>query len=141
MSKPKTRKARPLTKEDPVSPTDSVQARGKEAVGLAQHPREGSKQALVVGLLSRPKGASLNDLVAATGWLPHTARAALTGLRRRGFAIERVPADDGRSLYRIAAAEPDKPARKARTGRGRGSPKPEGASSAVIAAWPGIRRW
>src|SRR4051812_20822935 len=96
MSKPKTRNARPLTQEAPVSRTAGV--------GEAQHPREGSKQALVVGLLSQPKGASLNDLIAATGWLPHTARAALTGLRRRGFAIERVPGDDGRSLYRIAAA-------------------------------------
>ncbi|MFL5231134.1 MAG: DUF3489 domain-containing protein [Microvirga sp.] len=125
MSKPKTRNARPLTHEDPGSRTASVRARFKEAVGEAQHPREGSKQALVVGLLSRPKGASLNDLVAATGWLPHTARAALTGVRRRGFAIERVPADDGRSLYRIATAEPDKPARKTRTGRRRGSAKAE----------------
>src|SRR4051794_28935421 len=121
MSKPKTRNARPLTQEDSVSQTASVQA----GVGEAQHPREGSKQALVVGLLSRPKGASLNDVVTSTGWLPHTARAALSGLRRRGFAIERVPADDGRSLYRIAAAEPDKPAKKTRTGRRRGSAKLE----------------
>ena len=75
--------------------------------------------------MSRPKGASLDDLVGATGWLPHTTRAALTGLRRRGFAIERVAADDGRSLYRVAAAETDKPASKTRTGRRRGSGRPE----------------
>ena len=110
MSKSKTRKARPLQAE-PAHPS--------------QHPREGSKQAIVVGLLSRPKGASLNDLVGATSWLPHTTRAALTGLRRRGFAIERVAADDGRSLYRVAAAETDKPASKTRTGRRRGSGRPE----------------
>ena len=34
-------------------------------------------------------GASLNDMVEVTGWLPHTTRAALTGLRHKGYAIER----------------------------------------------------
>ena len=32
-------------------------------------------------------GATLAELVAATGWLPHTTRAALTGLRKRGYAV------------------------------------------------------
>src|SRR5215207_5562683 len=109
MSKSKTRKARPLNEGEPTSQPDSTQSRAKEAAGSPQHPREGSKQALVVELLSRPKGISLDDLVGATGWLPHTTRAALTGLRRRGFAIERMPADNGPSLYRVAAAEDDKP--------------------------------
>jgi Protein of unknown function (DUF3489) len=66
-------------------------------------PRSGSKQALLTGLLSRPDGARLDDLIAATGWLPHTTRAALTGLRKRGYAIERTrPDDNGPSVYRIA---------------------------------------
>jgi len=39
----------------------------------------------VIEMLSRSGGASLADLIAATGWLPHTTRAALTGLRKRGF--------------------------------------------------------
>ena len=30
---------------------------------------------------------TLDELVASTGWLPHTTRAALTGLRRRGYAV------------------------------------------------------
>ena len=40
-------------------------------------------------MLAKSEGASLDALVAATGWLPHSARAALTSLRKRGFAIER----------------------------------------------------
>jgi hypothetical protein len=40
-------------------------------------------------------------LVAATGWLPHTTRAALTGLRKRGYAIERERSEKGGSLYQI----------------------------------------
>jgi len=38
-------------------------------------------------LLQRDCGATLDELVASTGWLPHTTRAALTGLRKRGFTI------------------------------------------------------
>jgi uncharacterized protein DUF3489 len=50
-------------------------------------PRSGSKQTLIIGLLSREEGATLSDITAATGWLPHTARAALTGLRHKGYAL------------------------------------------------------
>ncbi|MGA2639208.1 MAG: DUF3489 domain-containing protein [Methylocella sp.] len=51
----------------------------------------------------RDKGATLASLVEATGWLPHTARAAITGLRKRGFAIERTPHEKLGSLYRIVS--------------------------------------
>lgn len=67
----------------------------------ADAPRHGTKQALILGLLRRAPGASLDELVAATGWLPHTTRASLTGLRQRGFAIERRKGADGRSVYLI----------------------------------------
>jgi hypothetical protein len=70
----------------------------------AQPPRPGSKQALVIGMLSAKTGATLDALAEATGWLPHTVRAALTGLRRRGFMVERSRADGEASVYRIAAA-------------------------------------
>ena len=36
------------------------------------------------------QGATLDALVNATGWLPHTTRAVLTGLRKRGFEIDRT---------------------------------------------------
>ena len=65
-------------------------------------PRAGSKQALVVKLLSKQQGATLDALVEATGWLPHTTRAALTGLRKRGFAVERIRNATKGSFYRIA---------------------------------------
>jgi Protein of unknown function (DUF3489) len=50
-------------------------------------PREGTKMARVVGLLQRADGATLAELIAATDWLPHTTRAALTGLRKRGYPV------------------------------------------------------
>ncbi len=67
-------------------------------------PRPGSKQALVVSLLERESGATIDDLVGATGWLPHTTRAALTGLRRKGYALGKSKRPDGATVYRIEAA-------------------------------------
>jgi transcription initiation factor IIE alpha subunit len=65
-------------------------------------PRAGSKQALVTEMLGAKGGATLDALVNATGWLPHTTRAALTGLRKRGFSIERTREAGEASMYRIA---------------------------------------
>ena len=50
-------------------------------------PRGGTKLARVLELLQRDCGATLEELIAATDWLPHTTRAALTGLRKRGCAV------------------------------------------------------
>jgi hypothetical protein len=71
---------------------------------VVRTPREGTKQALVVGLLGREQGATLDELVAATGWLPHTTRAALTDLRRRGYSLHKGPRDGGEKAYSIQAA-------------------------------------
>jgi hypothetical protein len=50
-------------------------------------PRADTKLARVLELLQRDCGATLEELIAATGWLPHTTRAALTGFRKRGYAV------------------------------------------------------
>jgi hypothetical protein len=65
-------------------------------------PRPGSKQALIIKMISRKAGATLEALVNATGWLPHTTRAALTGLRKRGYTVLLERQDGKPSLYRIA---------------------------------------
>ncbi len=69
-------------------------------------PRPASKQALILSLLSRRQGASLAEMMQATDWLPHTTRAALTGLRQRGCTIERSISADGSSTYRITPSTP-----------------------------------
>lgn len=63
---------------------------------------EPTKRTQLIALLERKEGASLDDMVATTGWLPHTARAALTGLRKSGYAIESQKTD-GVRRYRITA--------------------------------------
>ena len=77
----------------------------KESIAsTASRPRDGSKQALVISMLSKKSGATIDALIDATGWLPHTTRAALTGLRKRGFAVERSREDGTASVYRIVGS-------------------------------------
>jgi len=68
----------------------------------APSARAGTKAALLMDLLSREGGATLDDLTRATGWLPHTVRAALSGLRKKGHTIasEKV---DGVRIWRTAS--------------------------------------
>lgn len=58
-----------------------------KAVDGAAPTKRMSKTDLVLNLLKRPEGATINQLVEATGWLPHTTRAALTGLKKKGHTV------------------------------------------------------
>jgi DNA-binding IclR family transcriptional regulator len=60
-----------------------------------------SKIGTVLTLLQRKDGATLAELVAATGWQPHTTRAALTGLKKKGHVIEKSQRA-GATTYRIS---------------------------------------
>jgi Protein of unknown function (DUF3489) len=61
----------------------------------------------VIGLLRRSDGATIPNLTEGTGWLPHTTRAALSGLRKRGYAIARERVDTKDSVYRIVGRSTD----------------------------------
>ena len=88
---------------------------GKAAIGVdddvpsepaeprAPAPAPPSKNDAVIALLQRATGATTAELIEATGWLPHTTRAALTGLRKKGHTIERSRRDDA-TCYRITAS-------------------------------------
>lgn len=78
-----------------------------EAENVGAEPRRPTKRDQVIALLSRNEGASIDVLIAATGWLPHTTRAALTGLRQKGFVLDRSKGGDGRAVYRIVDQERD----------------------------------
>jgi len=68
-------------------------------------PKE-TKRQLLRKLLARKAGADLATLQNATGWQPHTVRAALSTLRKAGFTIDRQPprSEKGGAVYRITAA-------------------------------------
>jgi hypothetical protein len=54
----------------------------------------------VVELMRRAESASLGEITEATGWLPHSARAVLTGLRNKGYVLEKAKRGDA-TCYRI----------------------------------------
>ena len=91
------RRPRSLSGATIVSEPDTV---GEPAKTFT--PRAGSKLARVIDLLQRANGATILDLTEATGWLPHTTRATLTGLRKRGYAVVRERIGTKESVYRIA---------------------------------------
>lgn len=71
----------------------------KRTENTAASKRE-TKADMVIALLKRKGGATLEEMVQATGWLPHTARAAMTGFKKKGHTIERTNVD-GVSRYAI----------------------------------------
>ncbi len=95
---------------------------GCRAIGLKPLREPGTKRALILDLLARGDGASLDDLIAATGWLPHTTRAALSRLRSGGQALVKSARPDGRTAYRIVTEQPEPEPKAKRVRAARRSP-------------------
>ena len=75
----------------------------------ADAPRPHSKIERLLAMLQTGTGASLEDMTEATGWLPHTVRAAMSGLRKRGFAITRH-VEGNTSVWTVARTAVENPA-------------------------------
>jgi hypothetical protein len=71
----------------------------------ADRPRSSTKRAALIGMLERPEGASVAEIGQRLGWLPHTVRAAMTGLRHAGREVTRSKDATGQSVYRLARVE------------------------------------
>jgi predicted ArsR family transcriptional regulator len=63
---------------------------GKAAPAGKPTPRAGTKQALMIELLKRPEGATVEQIAAATGWQHHTIRGAISGALKKklGLTVE-----------------------------------------------------
>ena len=85
----------------PGRPTKSKatgKAKGrKKAAPESQGAREGSKKAAILELLRRPGGATLKDLMAATGWQAHSVRGFISGaiVKKMGLKVESQKRTDG----------------------------------------------
>ena len=77
-------------------------ARGTKTKVEAADARR-TKADTILDLLQRPTGASIAELTKATGWQPHSVRAALTGLRKKGREVVRTKDDQGVTRYFIEA--------------------------------------
>ena len=91
------------TGEDTRRPEATEPATGPDSAPVRK-TREGTKQAQLVAMLRRPKGAIITEVVAATGWQPRTVRGAPAGAlkERLGLAVISEKIDDDR-VYRIAS--------------------------------------
>lgn len=85
-------------------PTLETDANGTQASQI-EYPAAAkplTKLQQVIDLLVSDQGATLDQMIAATGWLPHTTRAALTGLKKRGYAISSVKLDQVRTYRAVS---------------------------------------
>jgi hypothetical protein len=119
MSKPKTNKTK-----KPVAPKAKTPPKKAKPVGNGKHPEDQSapikaglapvaamptkppkesKLALIIKLLSRADGATIDDIVTATGWQKHTVRAAISHAlaKKRGYQIVSDKPQGGQRNYRI----------------------------------------
>jgi len=83
--------------------SESARPERKTPPATASAPRAGTKIAKVIALLQRKRGATLDEMIKATGWLPHTTRAAPAGLKKKGHTLERDKRDEA-TCYRITVS-------------------------------------
>jgi hypothetical protein len=96
------------TPQAAAHPSSKAAPKQAEAAKEATRPvdaREGSKKAIVLELLRRPEGATLADLMSATGWQAHSVRGFLSGAlgKKMGLMVESLKTPEGARAYRIAA--------------------------------------
>lgn len=70
------------------------------------NPRVGTKQAMLISLLQRPEGVTMDEIVAATGWLAHSARGAMSGAlgKKLGLVVSSVKEERRGRVYRLGGA-------------------------------------
>jgi hypothetical protein len=79
-------------------------AKNKRAKMVTAGTREGSKKAEVLALLQRKGGASLKQIMDATGWQAHSVRGFISGTlgKKMGLTVESTKREDGERVYQIA---------------------------------------
>jgi hypothetical protein len=92
----------------PTKPTGPRIVRGKAAESRKAAPTPAksiSKQDQVLALLRRQNGASIDEIVAATDWQPHSVRGFLSGAvkKRLGIDVVSEKGEDGERRYYVAA--------------------------------------
>jgi Protein of unknown function (DUF3489) len=105
-------KAHPAQRRPTVAPS---KAKASPKAGPAKKPastrklggaaKQGSKATAILDLLKRPTGATLKDLMKATGWQPHSVRGFLSGTlkKRMGTPLESFKSADGKRTYRVSS--------------------------------------
>ena len=96
------KKATPA-KKAPKAPKPAKPAKATKEERKPRAVREGSKSAKVVELLLRPDGGSLQEIMKATGWQPHSVRGFISGTlgKKMGLTVESTKREDGERVYSL----------------------------------------
>jgi hypothetical protein len=113
----------PTTKADGAATPAKRRAKAKAArpakgaPAVKPTPRAGTKQGLMIDMLKRPEGATVEQIAAATGWQHHTIRGAISGVLKKklGLTVEairvrevgpnKVGAKGSTTVYRITGSD------------------------------------
>ena len=87
----------------PATVMTTSTTQGGDQVAKPPTPRAGTKQAQLIALLQQSDGATIGEIVAATLWLPHTVRGAISGLLKKklGFFVTTGRIEGRGTVYRI----------------------------------------
>lgn len=100
-----------MTKASKRNSARSIPTKEKKSPKASKATPRRTKRAQLIRMLKGAKGADVAQISQTLGWQRHTSRAALTGLRKAGFTIERSAGDgSGASVYRITAEPISAPA-------------------------------
>ena len=90
----------PTEQPAPDTPTET------EPAPKTRTPREGTKQATLIAMLRAPDGATIEEIMAATGWQSHTVRGAMAGALKKklGLEVTSEKVEDRGRVYKLPAA-------------------------------------
>ena len=89
--------------EEAESPKAQRKAKSRASRTAAPRSRDGSKQAQLIAMLRRAKGATIDEIVEALGWQPHTVRGAIAGALKKRLGLQVASERDEKRgrVYRI----------------------------------------
>ncbi|WP_119461067.1 DUF3489 domain-containing protein [Rhodospirillaceae bacterium SYSU D60014] len=108
-SKPGVEKPEPAKTPDlkrpAQKPAQNTATPKRPAAAAMSESRPGTKQSLLIDLLRQKSGASLAEIVTATGWQPHSVRGAISGTLKKklGLAVASETVAGRGRVYRIVA--------------------------------------
>jgi hypothetical protein len=89
----------------PVAPKKAEATKEASRKDGAPTAREGSKKAIVLEMIRRPDGASIQEIADVTQWMAHSIRGFISGSlgKKMGLAVESFKRADGERAYRTPA--------------------------------------
>ena len=87
-----------------AAPAAAPDATAEQPAAKVRKHRDGTKEAMLIDMLRRPEGATIAQIIAATGWLAHTVRGAFAGAlkKKRGLTVISEKPDGSDRVYRLA---------------------------------------